>query len=410
MRNAATRLTLALPVVLAVLTQHVEAQDTPNSKDHPAVARYSGASIVYYKQFDYDEAAFLRAPLPVGRDAEASKAEWLKLEGRITNIRYSFPAHQSSLQIIRRYESALTTNGFEILFKCNDLECLKGGVQSDLYLLGEKLDPTSGKPMAYYDHGRYLLARGGDAAKPTYVSLIVGERLESSIAFLSVAEPPQPAPASGPGKCEMLIGPWRNVNLDTRSLPLVSFDGVCERGSGSFQMRVWGRCHPRNCDWGTTPASYDETRNTGTAASSSSFDVTGIEFSLNEAGQLVVKSSTRFIDASGRGRQENIDVFTAAWLGALLGRIDSAAAAKYRATPGRGVVVMKVDEKGPAMQAGLAPGDVLVRFDGRDISDTRDVSNIIASKPIGATIDIIVLRDGREQLARIVTARFRMNE
>ena len=55
-----------------------------------------------------------------------------------------------------------------------------------------------------------------------------------------------------------------------------------------------------------------------------------------------------------------------------------------------------IDEKGPAKPAGIEVGDVIVRFDGRDIKDSRDLPRIVASTPVGKAVDVVVVRKGKE--------------
>lgn len=55
---------------------------------------------------------------------------------------------------------------------------------------------------------------------------------------------PGRAPASG------FAGSWQNVDRNTRGLTRVD---IVRAGAG-YRVRAWGRCHPRDCDWGSAPA------------------------------------------------------------------------------------------------------------------------------------------------------------
>ena len=39
--------------------------------------------------------------------------------------------------------------------------------------------------------------------------------------------------------------------------------------------------------------------------------------------------------------------------------------------PARGALVAGVDDKGPAKPAGIEPGDVIVKFDGKDVKEPK---------------------------------------
>src|SRR5690606_14635197 len=62
-----------------------------------------------------------------------------------------------------------------------------------------------------------------------------------------------------------------------------------------------------------------------------------------------------------------------------------------------GVIVKGVYPGGPAAQAGLRQGDVVVAVNGRDVVDGEDLRFRIATLPIGSTADLTVLR-GREEV------------
>ena len=42
-----------------------------------------------------------------------------------------------------------------------------------------------------------------------------------------------------------------------------------------------------------------------------------------------------------------------------------------------------IDDKGPAKPAGIEPGDVIVKFDGKDVKEMRDLPKIVADTPVG---------------------------
>jgi outer membrane protein OmpA-like peptidoglycan-associated protein len=171
----------------------VTAEDIAGSKDHPLIGRYKDASIVYYKVADFDELVFLKAPHDYGalleRNAtdDRSGPEWLKLQGRATEIRYEVPAGRSSLEVLTNYDLALKAKGFETVFSCADKACFTGSM-NDLYLLEQQLDPTNGLSTAYSGHARYLLAKLDRPEGHVYASVFAGEDNGQTVVFVRVLE------------------------------------------------------------------------------------------------------------------------------------------------------------------------------------------------------------------------------
>jgi serine protease Do len=62
----------------------------------------------------------------------------------------------------------------------------------------------------------------------------------------------------------------------------------------------------------------------------------------------------------------------------------------------KGALVDQVTSEGPAEKAGIEQGDVIVMFDGQAVADAKDLSRIVASTPVGKTVTVKVLRDGKE--------------
>ncbi len=79
----------------------------------------------------------------------------------------------------------------------------------------------------------------------------------------------------------------------------------------------------------------------------------------------------------------------------------SAAEAAGMSTP-RGARVRGLVKDGPAAQAGLKPGDIILKFDSRDIEDSASLPWMIAATPPGQTATLAVAR-GEERLTLTLT-------
>ena len=67
----------------------------------------------------------------------------------------------------------------------------------------------------------------------------------------------------------------------------------------------------------------------------------------------------------------------------------------FQVAPGSGLVISGLYREGPAWQAGLKPGDVILRIDGETAVAGRQAMNQVARARPGDTVTIEVLRDGK---------------
>lgn len=67
----------------------------------------------------------------------------------------------------------------------------------------------------------------------------------------------------------------------------------------------------------------------------------------------------------------------------------------------RGLLVVHVADDGPAAQAGVLQGDILVRLDGQPVRDADDLQAMLGPNRVGATLAASVIRGGALQELRI---------
>jgi serine protease Do len=85
------------------------------------------------------------------------------------------------------------------------------------------------------------------------------------------------------------------------------------------------------------------------------------------------------------------------WLGVRIQQVTDDIAESLGLKQARGALIAGVDEKGPAKPAGIEAGDIVIRFDGRDIKEMRDLPRIVADTPVGKEVEVVVLRKGKEE-------------
>lgn len=64
---------------------------------------------------------------------------------------------------------------------------------------------------------------------------------------------------------------------------------------------------------------------------------------------------------------------------------------------------------GPADQAGLVGGDLILSFDGQPVQNEDQIEELMTKTPIGKTVDIEYLRDGLKKTAKLTTISMEEN-
>jgi len=93
------------------------------------------------------------------------------------------------------------------------------------------------------------------------------------------------------------------------------------------------------------------------------------------------------------------------WLGVRIQQVSDEIAESLSIKPARGALIAGVDDKGPAKPAGIEPGDVVVKFDGKDIKEMRDLPKIVADTPVGKDVEVIIIRKGKEETRTVKLGR-----
>ncbi|MFZ0526655.1 MAG: DegQ family serine endoprotease [Xanthobacteraceae bacterium] len=97
------------------------------------------------------------------------------------------------------------------------------------------------------------------------------------------------------------------------------------------------------------------------------------------------------------------------WLGVRIQQVTDDISESLNISPPRGALVAGIDDKGPAKPAGIQPGDVIVAFDGHDVKEMHDLPRIVADTPVGKTVDVVVIRKGKEETHKVTVGRLQDN-
>jgi serine protease Do len=93
------------------------------------------------------------------------------------------------------------------------------------------------------------------------------------------------------------------------------------------------------------------------------------------------------------------------WLGVRIQQVTDEIAESLNIKPARGALIAGVEDKGPAKPAGIEPGDVVVKFDGKDIKEPKDLSRVVADTAVGKEVDVVIIRKGQEETRKVTLGR-----
>jgi len=120
------------------------------------------------------------------------------------------------------------------------------------------------------------------------------------------------------GQTADIEGEWVNVDSRTRGLTRL----VISKSEKGWSIEAWGKCHPKDCVWGTTflaplgSSVEDHSSNQGFAIWKAGFATKYVTVTLGD-GQMAAEIITIFCDRSGRANVRSVDAFKRAEEGAL---------------------------------------------------------------------------------------------
>ena len=106
-QNVKMLFVLALALVLFFPTN---AQDVPGSQDHPALTRYPGSVIKWYKVENFIPYKIAAGPVT----GYKTIGQWIEVEGRVTRIYYELAGERTHSEVYKNFKDALVREKFEI--------------------------------------------------------------------------------------------------------------------------------------------------------------------------------------------------------------------------------------------------------------------------------------------------------
>ncbi|MFD2261491.1 DegQ family serine endoprotease [Lacibacterium aquatile] len=98
------------------------------------------------------------------------------------------------------------------------------------------------------------------------------------------------------------------------------------------------------------------------------------------------------------------------WLGVRIQKLDEDVATGFGLDKARGALVSSVQENSPAAKAQIKQGDVILKFDGRDVPESDRLPRIVADTPIGKAVDATVWRNRKEITVKVTVGELKEDE
>jgi serine protease Do len=98
------------------------------------------------------------------------------------------------------------------------------------------------------------------------------------------------------------------------------------------------------------------------------------------------------------------------WLGVRIQPVTADIAESLGMATAKGALVAGVIKGGPVDNGTIQAGDVIIKFDGTDIHEMRDLPRVVAESPVGKAVDVVIVRKGVEQTVKVTLGRLEDGE
>lgn len=91
------------------------------------------------------------------------------------------------------------------------------------------------------------------------------------------------------------------------------------------------------------------------------------------------------------------------WLGVAINAVDKDTAEALGLEEAVGVLLSSITPDGPADEAGLEVGDIILKWNGMEIVDSTNLQRAVADTVIGETVNVVILREGEKETIKVKT-------
>lgn len=125
----------------------------------------------------------------------------------------------------------------------------------------------------------------------------------------------------------------------------------------------------------------------------------GIGFALPSKTAVAVVDQLKQFGETRRG-----------WLGVRIQQVTDDIAEGLGMKEAKGALVAGISEGGPSAKAGIQAGDVIVKFDGKDVPNVRELPRMVADTAIDKKVPVTLLRKGKEVTVEVQLGRLEEGE
>ncbi len=101
---------------------------------------------------------------------------------------------------------------------------------------------------------------------------------------------------------------------------------------------------------------------------------------------------------------------TRGWLGVMIQNVNQDLAQQFGLHKPIGALVGEVSPDSPAEKAGIMAGDIIIKFDKKEITQMNMLPAIVAQTPVGEVVKVTLFRDGKKETVKVTIAKLKEDD
>ena len=227
--------------------------------------------------------------------------------------------------------------------------------------------------------------------KEEFDAKIIGRDVKTDVALIKI-DPPNGLPVAKLGNSdELKVGEWvmaigNPFGLDqTVTVGIVSAGGR-RIGAGPYEDFIQTDAA---INQGNSGGPLFNTRGEVVGVNTAIFSTTGGNIGIGFA--IPVNMAKNVVDQlREKGR------VVRGWLGVIVQTVTPELAESFGLEQKTGALVADIEADGPADKAGIKKGDIILKFDGKEIGEMSDLPLIVAQTEIGKKAKVVIVRNGKD--------------